>query len=76
MGGPSRVWSLVPLAWQSPRKSLALKRHIVYSTGCILVNSNQSLGVDYAMEAGLTDHVWNLEELVRLLDRGTAGVAV
>ena len=27
------------------------------------------------MAAGLANHVWNLEETVRLLDQGTAGVA-
>ena len=36
---------------------------------------HQTLRVTPAMEVGLTDHVWDLEELVRLLDQRTAGVA-
>jgi len=31
-------------------------------------SSSQTLRVTPAMEAGLTDHVWELEELVALLD--------
>jgi len=42
MAGPSRSSGSVPRAWQSPRKSPALKKLIVYSTGCALVNINQS----------------------------------
>jgi hypothetical protein len=30
---------------------------------------HQSLRVTPAMEAGITDHVWNLEELVGLLEK-------
>jgi hypothetical protein len=30
---------------------------------------HQTLRVTPAMEAGLTDHVWGIEELVELLDR-------
>ena len=36
---------------------------------------HQTLRVTLAMEAGLTDHVWSLEELVGLLDRQTAMAA-
>ena len=34
---------------------------------------HQTLRCTRAMEAGLTDHVWNLEELARLLDQRTEG---
>ncbi len=30
---------------------------------------HQTLRITPAMEAGITDHVWNLDELVGLLDR-------
>ena len=36
---------------------------------------HQTLRVTPAMEAGLTDHVWSLEELVGLLDQRTVGAA-
>jgi hypothetical protein len=35
----------------------------------------QTLRVTPAMEAGLADHVWSLEELVGLLERKSDGVA-
>jgi hypothetical protein len=35
----------------------------------------QTLRVTQAMEAGLVDHVWGLEELVGLLERKTQGAA-
>lgn len=36
---------------------------------------HQTLRVTPAMEAGLADHVWSLEELVGLLDRTELTVA-
>jgi hypothetical protein len=36
---------------------------------------HQTLQLTPAMEAGLTDHVWSLEELVGLLDRNEAKAA-
>jgi hypothetical protein len=36
---------------------------------------HQSLRVTLAMEAGLSDHVWSLEELVGLLDLPVAKAA-
>jgi hypothetical protein len=36
---------------------------------------HQTLRVTPAMEAGLTDHVWSLEELVGLLDAKTIAMA-
>ena len=36
---------------------------------------HQTLRVTPAMEAGLTDHVWSLEELVGLLEQKQSGVA-
>ena len=36
---------------------------------------HQTLRVTPAMEAGLTDHVWSLEELVVLLDRRDTAAA-
>src|SRR5580692_3305527 len=39
--------------------------HFAYYNFCRI---HQSLRVTPAMEAGLTDHVWSLEELVGLLD--------
>jgi hypothetical protein len=36
---------------------------------------HQTLRVTSAMEAGLSDHVWSLEELVGLLETQTKGAA-
>jgi len=36
---------------------------------------HQTLRVTPAMEAGLTDHIWSLEELVYLLEKTQAEVA-
>jgi hypothetical protein len=36
---------------------------------------HQTLRVTPAMEAGLTDHVWSLQELVGLLEQETATAA-
>jgi hypothetical protein len=36
---------------------------------------HQTLRVTPAMEAGLADHIWSLEELVGLLERETLGAA-
>lgn len=36
---------------------------------------HQTLRVTPAMEAGLTDHIWSLEELVGVLDTKAAGAA-
>jgi hypothetical protein len=36
---------------------------------------HQTLRVTPAMEAGLTDHVWSLEELVGLLEAKSAWIA-
>jgi hypothetical protein len=36
---------------------------------------HQTLRVTPAMEAGLTNHVWSLEELVGLLEQTAQGVA-
>jgi hypothetical protein len=35
---------------------------------------HQTLRVTPAMEAGLTDHVWSLQELLRLLEPKSQGV--
>jgi len=36
---------------------------------------HQTLRVTPAMEAGLTDHIWSLEELVELLERNAESAA-
>jgi len=53
MTGPPRASSPVPQAWQSPRRSPALKNTTMYSAGCILVNGNRSL-------AGHSTHLTNV----------------
>lgn len=47
------------LAWENLRAAIAL--HFAYYNFC---GVHQSLRVTPAMEAGLTDHIWSLEELV------------
>lgn len=46
----------------------AVALHFMYYNFCRV---HQTLRVTPAMEAGLTDHVWTLEELVSLLDEKT-----
>ncbi len=44
----------------------ALGLHYMHYNFCRI---HQTLRVTPAMEAGIADHVWNIEELVGLLDR-------
>ena len=44
----------------------AVARHFMYYN---FARIHQSLRVTPAMEAGLADHVWELEEIVELLDK-------
>jgi hypothetical protein len=46
---------------------MAVALHYMYYNFCKI---HQTLRVTPAMEAGVTDHVWSLEELVGLLRRG------
>ena len=52
--------------------SKKIKNHVAsVALHCMYYNFvriHQTLRVTPAMEAGLTDHVWEIEELVRLLD--------
>jgi hypothetical protein len=43
----------------------ALSLYFMYYNFCRV---HQTLRVTPAMEAGITDHVWNIEEVVNLLD--------
>jgi IS1 family transposase len=45
--------------------------HFMYYNFCRV---HKTLRVTPAMEAGLADHVWTLEELIHLLDEGEAGL--
>jgi len=51
----------------------AVALHYMYYNFCRV---HQTLRVTPAMEAGIADHVWSLEELVALLDFETAEAAV
>ena len=44
----------------------AVALHYLYYNFCRI---HQTLRVTPAMEAGIADHIWSLEELVSLLDR-------
>jgi hypothetical protein len=48
----------------------AVALHFMY---CNYVRIHQTLRVTPAMESGLCDHVWSLEELVGLLAKQTQG---
>ena len=48
----------------------------IYFTYYNFCRVHQTLRVTPAMEAGLTDHVWTLEELVELVERKEIGAAV
>ncbi len=50
----------------------AVALHFIHYNFCRV---HKTLRVTPAMEAGLTDHVWTMEELVGLLDQQTATVA-
>jgi len=47
----------------------AVALHFMYYNFCRV---HQTLRVTPAMEAGIADHVWNLEEVVRLLDKAAS----
>ena len=48
-----------------PRLEHAVALHYMHDNSCRI---HQSLRCTPAMEAGVTDHVWSLEEVVALLD--------
>ena len=48
---------------ENPAHNVAL--HFMHYNYCRI---HQTLRVTPAMEAGLTDHVWEIEELVKLID--------
>jgi hypothetical protein len=50
----------------------ALALHYMHYNFCRV---HQTLRVTPAMEAGVTDHVWDIAEVVQLLDRKTAQAA-
>jgi hypothetical protein len=50
----------------------AIALHFMYYNFCRV---HQTLRVTPAMEAGIADHIWNLEELVGLLEQSTEVVA-
>jgi len=50
----------------------AVALHYMYYNFCRI---HQTLRVTPAMEAGLADHVWTLDELVGLLEHGSAADA-
>jgi hypothetical protein len=47
----------------------------IYHTYYNFCRVHQTLRVTPAMEAGLTDHVWSMGELIGLLDRTKANAA-
>jgi hypothetical protein len=47
----------------------ALALHYMHYNFCRI---HQTLRVTPAMEAGITDHVWDIEEIVSLLDRAVS----
>ena len=58
----TRLTNAFSKKWENLRAAIAL--HFAYYNFCRV---HSSLRVTPAMEAGLTDHVWTLEELVSLL---------
>jgi hypothetical protein len=62
MGRFSRLTNGYSKKIDNHRRAVAL--HYMYYNFCKV---HQTLRVTPAMEAGLTDHVWSLEQLVRLL---------
>ena len=47
----------------------AVALHFMHYNFCRV---HQTLRVTPAMEAGVADHIWNLEEVVRLLDKAVS----
>jgi len=47
----------------------AIALHFIHYNFCRV---HQTIRVTPAMEAGIADHVWNLEEVVRLLDKAAS----
>jgi hypothetical protein len=72
MDGLRRGEYSLGLSSHSPQFHLLVALYFMYNNFCRV---HQTLRVTPAMEAGLTDHVWSLEELVGLLDQKTAKVA-